>query len=263
MTNLTVIIPLVAYVDDHKTYYDRSINSLVAADAAEELSVIFVGPDSALKAAKEYDLGKREVLYLTNNKNTDLANQVTKAVKDVKTEWFSVLEFDDDFMPYWFSEVEKYMASQSDTALFLPLMEVYDQQKPELGAVAYANEPVWASSFSEEIGFIDTGALKNHYNFIVSGGVFRKSDFVGVGGLKCSIKVFFWYELLLRLCHNGKKVFVIPKVGYNHYVNREGSLTSIYQGMEQAEIDFWFSTAQDEYVYKTDRKKTYEATPAE
>ena len=142
------------------------------------------------------------------------------------------------------------------------LNEIFDFTKKDMGAIAYGNEPVWSSSFSEELGYIDVDCLKNHFNFIVSGGIFKKSDFLSVGGLK-SIKVFFWYELLLRLCHNGKKVYVVPKIGYEHYVNRPDSLTTEYQQLTQKEIDFWFNTAQEEYVYKTDRKKKYETTSNE
>ena len=47
---------------------------------------------------------------------------------------------------------------------------------------------------------------------------------------------------------------VIPKVGYEHYVNIEGSLSSKFYEMGTEELDFWFNTAREEYVYKTDRK---------
>jgi hypothetical protein len=42
-----------------------------------------------------------------------------------------------------------------------------------------------------------------------------------------------------------------------HMVNRDGNMTSLIQEKTQEEIDFWFNTAQEEYAYKTDRKKTY------
>mgnify|MGYP003550623004 FL=1 len=60
------------------------------------------------------------------------------------------------------------------------------------------------------------------------------------------------------MSHNDKKIYVIPKIGYEHYLNVDNSLSSTFATIETDEIDFWFKTAQDEYVYKTDRKKTYE-----
>lgn len=257
MKDLTIIIPLAEYKDEHASLYQRSFKSITYADTSSEVSVIVIGPTSAINEAKNFDFGEREVLFIENNKNTELQFQVNKAVKDVKTSYFSVLEFDDSYTDLWFKTIEHYTKHQPETTLFLSLMEVFDNTKPELDAIAYANEPVWAASFSDEIGYLDNDSLKNYYNFIVSGGVFKKSDFLSVGGLKNNIKVFFWYELLLRLTQNDKKVFVIPKIGYEHYVNVEGSLSSLYATMSHHELDFWFKTAQEEYLYKTDRKKEY------
>lgn len=258
MKDLTIIIPLVEYKEELSTYYERSISSILRNDVDEEIAIIFVGPSSSIRYIKDtFTFTSRDVLYIENNKNTEFTFQVNKAVKDVKTAYFSVLEYDDAYTSIWFKNVAYYVGHQPETSLFLSLMEIYDEQHPEVGGIGYANEPVWASSFSDEIGFVDNDSLKNFYNFIVSGGVFKKSDFLSVGGLKNNIKVFFWYELLLRLTHNDKKVYVIPKIGYEHYLNVENSLSSTFAAMEREELDFWFKTAQEEYVYKTDRKKSY------
>jgi hypothetical protein len=258
MKDLTVIIPLVEYRDELSELYKRSIESVNDNDLSEELSLIFVGPTSSIKYIKDnFGFGDRDVLFLENNKNVEPQFQINKAVKDVKTTYFSILEFDDNYTNIWFKNVKEYIEYYPETSLFLPLIEVFDYERPELGGVAYANEPVWSTAFSEEIGYLDVDAVKNYYNFIVSGGVFKKSDFIAVGGLKNNIKVFFWYEFLLRLVNNEKKAFVIPKVGYEHYVNVNGSLSSRYGQMDRDELDFWFTTAQEEYLFKTDRKKTY------
>jgi hypothetical protein len=63
---------------------------------------------------------------------------------------------------------------------------------------------------------------------------------------------------LLRLTNKGKKVFVMPKVGYVHMLGREGSLMEQYrEQMDADESKFWFDTAKQEYFYKDDRNKTY------
>ena len=257
MKDLTIIVPLVEYTDDMKNMFNASFGSILTADYNEDAKVIFIGPSSSIKVAKEYEWGNREVLYLENDKNLAPQYQINKAVKDVTTAYFTILEFDDKFNSFWFDEVEKYIQHYPEVGLFLPLMEVYDFKNQERGAVAYANEAAWSSSFTDEIGYLDVEALKNHFNFIVSGSVFKKSDFNFVSGLKNNIEVFYWYEFLLRFCHNGKKAYVIPKVGYEHMVNRDGNMTSIIQDKSSEEIDFWFTTAQEEYPYKADRKKTY------
>lgn len=253
MKELTIIVPLVEYTTEMKKMFDTSIGSIINKD----VSVIFIGPSSSIEIVKQYEWDDKDVLFLENEKNLTPQYQINKAVKDVKTEYFSILEYDDKYTDFWFDEVEKYTKHFPNVSLFLPLIEAYDFQRLDLGAVAYANEAVWSSSFSEEIGYLDIESLKNHFNFIVSGGVFKKNDYNIVGGLKNSLEVFFWYEMLLRYCQNDKKVYVIPKVGYEHMINREGAMTSIIQEKTQDEIDFWFKTAQEEYLYKTDRKKSY------
>lgn len=260
MKELTIIVPLVEYRDELNKLFTRSINSVTYQDKEEVVPMIFIGPTSSINYIKDnFNFGERDVLFIENNKNIELQFQVNKAVKDVKTKYFTVLEFDDAFTHIWFNNVETYINAIENVSLFLPLTEVFDEKHPELGGVGYVNEPVWSASFSEEMGYLDTGALKNYYNFNVTGGVFNKADYLSVGGLKNNIKVFFWYELLLRMTHNDKKVYVIPKVGYEHYVNVDNSLSYQFSQMEQKELDFWFDAAGSEYIYKTDRKKSYTA----
>jgi hypothetical protein len=255
MNNMTIIVPLVEYNEEHKYFLERMWKSVLSTEVA---NVIFVGPSSAISEVKKFEMPETmDVLYLENNKNTELQFQINKAVKDVKTDYFSILEFDDAYTSFWFNNVETYIEAQPETSLFLPLIEILDYEHLDVGPISYANEPVWASFFSDEIGCIDNASLQNFFNFIISGGVFKKSDFLSVGGLKCNIKIFFWYELLLRMTHNDKKVYVIPKIGCEHIVNRKDSLTAQFAATEQDEVDFWFETAKEEHLYKTDRKKAF------
>ena len=72
------------------------------------------------------------------------------------------------------------------------------------------------------------------------------------------MKLTFWYEFMLRLTHNEKKIRVIPKVGYRHLIGREGSLYSIYAStIDKDESEWWYETAKKECSHTTDRKKQY------
>ena len=56
----------------------------------------------------------------------------------------------------------------------------------------------------------------------------------------------------------GKKIYVIPKVGYYHTANRPGSITMNYvDTMTEREADWWIDLAKKEYFFPQDRKKTY------
>jgi len=139
----------------------------------------------------------------------------------------------------------------------LPLTEVIDFDSNEI--IGYSNEAFWASSFSDEIGFVDIESLQNYLSFNASGAVFKTNDFVSIGKLKESMKLVFWFEYLLRSLHENKKIFVIPKVGYYHFTGRKDSLTGEYiETMSEKEADWWIDLAKKEYFFKKDRNKVYE-----
>ena len=93
----------------------------------------------------------------------------------------------------------------------------------------------------------------------MTGSVFNTDDWNEVGGLKPSIKLTFWYEYMLRATNKDQKIFVVPKVGYNHYMGRKDSLTENYRNnMSKEEQEFWFKLAKKEYFFKEDRNKTFE-----
>jgi hypothetical protein len=125
--------------------------------------------------------------------------------------------------------------------------------------IGFGNAEVYASSFSNEIGYLDNDCLQNYFDFYLTGSIFNTADWKEVGGLKPSIKITFWYEWLLRATNKGKKVFVIPKVGYNHSLGRKGSLVEVYkETVDPVESQWWFDLAKRESLFKEDRKKEYE-----
>ena len=160
-------------------------------------------------------------------------------------------------MDIWFKNVEKYIEYKPEVSVFLPLEELVDYSKNQV--IGYGNEAPWASSFSNEIGYIDNDCLQQYFDFYLTGSVFNVEDWKNYGGLKPSIKISFWYEFLLRMTNKGKKVFVIPKLGYKHYVDRENSLYDMYRKtIDEKESSWWFELAKQESNFKEDRNKTYE-----
>jgi hypothetical protein len=257
MKKITAVIPLNKYDDTVKEMLGSSIKSFIETSKNNPADLLIVGPKEVLDQVKE-DYKEVEATYVDTT-DSWFSSQINVAAKKVKTEYFSILEYDDEYTPIWFDNVEKYIEAGDDIAVYLPLTEVFDYQHKEQGPVGYVNEAVWASSFSEKLGYFDNECLQDYLIFNTTGGVFRTKDFIEVGGLKESMKLSFWYEFLLRAINKGKNVFVIPKVGYFHIVNRNGSLATDYaQNMDDRESEFWVELARKEYLYKTDRKKTYE-----
>ena len=257
MKQITAVIPLNKYDETVKDMLEIALKSYVETSKNNPADLMIVGPKEVLDKVKE-DFPAVEATYVDTT-DSWFSAQINAAAKKVKTDYFSILEYDDEYTPIWFDNVAKYIAAGDDIAVYLPLTEVFDAQHKEEGPIGYANEAMWASSFPEKIGFFDSECLQDYLTFNTTGGVFRTKDFIEIGGLKESMKLSFWYEFLLRAVNKDKNVFVIPKVGYFHLVNRTGSLADEYAtNMSERESEFWVELARKEYLYKTDRKKTYE-----
>lgn len=250
MKGLTIIIP----VGEKMSKDELSLLSKAFKSAEGNADrIIVIGGQEAIDSAKKKKLTADFIV----NETPSLASNINKAVKETDTDFFSVLEFDDEYTKNWFRNVEEYLNfGETEKSILLPLAELVDENGESVG---YANEAFWASSFSEELGYADISSIENYLGFLTSGGVFRKKDFVSVGGLKESMKLVFWYEFLLRALYKEKKVFVVPKVGYLHRINREDSLSSVYEKtMSEKEAEWWLETAGKEYFFPQDRNKVYE-----
>lgn len=250
MKDITVIIPLVDSGDEK--LLEKARKSIKGVS-----SIIYVGPKDALP--EKLKSGESTV---KNEGETDFCSQINLALELVKTKYFSILEFDDEYTPIWFKNVEDYVKKcPVEASVYLPLVEIYDFNSQDKSPIGYANEAVWASAFSDEIGCIDATCLEDYSEFNLTGAVFNTKDFKEIGGLKPSIKFAFWYEFLLRAAHNEKRLFVIPKVGYHHFMNRSGSLMDVCQKeLSNEEAEKWMEIAKKEYFFTKERdiKELYE-----
>jgi len=248
MEELTVIIPVHEYNENVSKYLQLAIDS-VKEQTEQPQTIIIVGPkivvDSILK-----DSPKESFKFVINDGETDYCSQVNLGVTNCKTKYFSILEYDDTYNKIWFKNVKSYIKVKPEYSIFLPINKFVEEDGKEIGT---SNEICWAMAFANELGVIDADILESYYDFSVTGGVFRTDDFIESGLLKPSIKLSFWYEYLLRTVNEGIKVFVIPKNGYNHTVNRKGSLMDSIVGMTGKERNFWMKLAKKEYFFKKER----------
>lgn len=253
MKDLTVIVPLNEYNDEVKGLLHKALLSFEKAKRDDEEVLVVSSKDINEKVKKDFPNLKKFV----ESTSTDFQTQINEATNSCR-KYFSILEFDDEYTPNWFKNVEEYFSDTDDISIYLPLTEVCLFDKPEKGSIGYVNEAVWALSFSDELGYLDLESLLGYMNFNTTGGVFKTSDFVEIGKLKRLIKLTFWYEFLLRAVHNGKKVYVVPKVGYIHTLNRKGSLSSMYnETISNDESDFWIELAKKDYLFKKERDITH------
>lgn len=241
MKDLVVIIPMHEFGSDNIELLNKAVESV--PEGVKTILSVKKGVDGrTLKGVSE------RLTVLSESEGDSFAELVNAAVDKIEEKWFSILEFDDTYTPIWLTNAKKYMDFMPDTSVFMFLEDITDFNNGKY--VGFGNAEAYASSFSNEIGYIDNDCLQNYFDFYLTGSIFNTADWREVGGLKPQIKLTFWYEWLLRITNKNKKVFVIPKVGYNHRLDRKGSLVQIYRdSMSKEEVEFNFDLAKREYFF--------------
>ena len=246
--DITVIIPVHVWDDDVKKMFTEARNSV---DKGVNVMVV-----TTKELKKEFQGTKDKVV--ASSDGSSFQHLVNLGVDNLKTEWFSILEFDDEYSAIWFDNFIKYQEYNQQYNIFMPLNDLYNVEGGKDEFVGNGNEVVMASSFSEEIGVIDLDSLDNYFSYYVPGSVIRTSTYKELGGLKENIKLTFWYEFMLRAARNGEKMYVVPKVGYAHVLGRKGSLMEEYRNtIDKDESEFWFNQAKKQSYHKKPKDVQY------
>jgi glycosyltransferase involved in cell wall biosynthesis len=254
--DITVIIPV---FNVNLTLFNNAITSLKQQFEVPQEVLVVVGDETEdYKIVKDVDYGGLNVTILNHKESTSFATQMNLGVDACKTKWISFLEQDDEMSSLWFKNVVRYRDVYKDVHIFLPLIL---DVSPEGLFLGMANDAVWASEFSDEIGYLDNAALLRYQNFNFDGMVMLKEVYQEFGGIKDSVKLTFMYEFLLRLTYHSSKVMVIPKLGYKHMNLRVGGLFDKYKNeLTYDESRWWLALAKKEYFHINDRKIQYEKT---
>ena len=259
MDNVTVIVPVHEISDEVRKYLKEALESVGKQDKIDYLpKIIIVSPKSIFEDIKRevvdlIDL-TLNVEFLVNDGKTDFQSQVNFASESVDTDYFTILEFDDQLSTTYFKIAEQYIKSYSDVDLFLPFII---ETTIENQAIKITNEQPWARNYVGEngtLGFMNNAVLDNVTDFKFTGAIFKKSEFDNLGKLKVNIKLTFTLEFLYRILNNGGKIFSLPKIMYKHTANRVDSLFDMYsKTMSMPERKFWFDTAKKEANFFNDR----------
>lgn len=255
--SISVILPVHKLTDETKVLFSRAIQSIVDQKTVPE-KLLVVAPSSNLELItylEAFEWKELDVTIIKNDGEFDFSSQINLGVSKSTTEWFSILELDDEYSNIWFDNVVKYKAVYGDVDVFLPvIIDVNDKEE----FIGFTNEAVWAAEFSDIMGHLDLNCLLKYQNFNFDGMVMKKSIYEENGGLKPSMKLTFIYEFFLRMTNLSVNMMVIPRFGYKHINQREGSLFSDYKtSLTPDEARWWMATAKKEYYHTTDRNITY------
>ena len=124
--NITVVLPL-HELDGEKniSLFRNALKSVSEQKTVpKELLIVVPTTSSVSSFLKEYDFTEfnMTIRVVLNDGDSDFASQMNKGVSEVKTEWFSILEFDDEYSVNWFKNVDKYITAHKDVELFMPII---------------------------------------------------------------------------------------------------------------------------------------------
>ena len=259
MKDISIILPIHLMDEDHKIMFNNAVESV--QPFYNDVKLVIVAPKKLIKDIKVV-AENLEVQMVSNEGETDFCSQVNLGIQNCGTEWFSILEVDDEYRPNWLKSVSDYRAENPDVEVFLPIIRDVNVEGKFL---SFTNEAPWAYGFSEKQGVLENEALLDYQNFQTSGGLYKTQTVIDNGMFKENIKLTFTYEFLLRLTHNNVPVMVVPRIGYQHVNFRENSLFWNYKNGEdsklnQDEVTFWLETAKREFFFKNKRDVTYEVS---
>lgn len=259
--SISVILPIkTGKTGSFTDFFDKCIQSVkYQNENLEELIIVHGAEDYLTNFLHDYDFSGITVTLESWTSEPNFAKQVNHGVSLAKSNWCSILEFDDEYSNIWFKNVIKYIDIYKDVDAFLPIVVDVDEK---LVFAGFTNEATFAANVSSEMGILTNETLQSFQNFQISGMVFSKEKYLQVGGLKSNLKLTFGYELFLRLTHNSAKIMTIPRIGYKHMNLREGSIFWNYKNGEdkitQNEAKFWIDSAKKEYFYTNEREIKYE-----
>ena len=257
MKNITVILPVHRIEDSYRVMLDNAIKSV--EQFHEDVKLMIVCPPS-VKSELTNISEVLDVNIVTNNSKTDFCSQVNLGIEKCDTEWFSILEVDDEYKSIWLKSTNEYVKTYTDVDVFLPVVKDINTDG---NFVSFTNESTWAYGFTEKQGVLDNEVLLDFQNYQISGGLYKTQVIKDNGSLKENIKLTFGYEFLLRLTHNNVKIMTVPRVGYQHLNFREDSLFWSYKNddtnkLSEDEAKFWLETAKKEFFFKNKRDVNYE-----
>ena len=257
--NITIILPVHTVEGDYKEMLKMALESV--EDFHNDVKVKIVCPTNVKNKLKDFEFGQKlEVEVVSNtSKETDFCSQVNLGIENCDTEWFSILEVDDEYKKGWLNSMNTYKNENPNVDVFLPIVKDINEEGK---FVSFTNESAWAYGFTDMQGFIDNEVLLEFQNYQISGGLYRTQKIKDNGSLKENIKLTFGYEFLLRLTHNGVRVMTVPRVGYQHVNLREDSLFWLYKNKEEnilseKEVKFWLDSAKKEFFFKNKRDVNY------
>ena len=108
--DVSVILPIES--SKHRSFeelFERAIKSVQNQTVdVNELVIVHTSEESLKNFLSNYNFEGLNVVKIENDGSKDFATQVNLGVKNSKSKWVSILEFDDEYSSIWFKNVNRF-----------------------------------------------------------------------------------------------------------------------------------------------------------
>lgn len=257
LEQLSIVIPIHEFNPEvDSDYLNKCLESIEATKlfSPKEIVLLVTTEDPSFKKLKGI-----KVIKNTTDK-TDFYSQINHYTSICKTEFFSVVEFDDEVSETYLKSFNDYYLNKKDVSVFIPMIVEVNQENT---FIKFSNaEPLSRGLIQEgPLCYLPHEQSKMLRSTLISGSFFKTEDLKEVGGFKTNLKISNNFEFIMRCTYSEKKVFVIPKLIYLHKNHRPNSALDQISKSEitKEEVLFWYEIAQKEFYYKRDREVEYSA----
>ena len=133
MKNITIILPVYKLDSDDIEMLHKALLSV--EDFHNDVKIIVVCPSYLKSIISGIDFGQKlevKIIYNSTSK-TDFCTQINIGIDECNTEWFSILEIDDEYNKIWLSSMNEYIKSFNDVDVFLPVVKDVNVEGKFLG----------------------------------------------------------------------------------------------------------------------------------
>ena len=94
-------------------------------DFHNDIYLTIICPTDVKNKLDNFEFGQKLEVKLLENKTNDssFSNQINLGIEDCSTEWFSILEIDEEFKNVWLSSVNEYIKNNPTVDVFLPIVK--------------------------------------------------------------------------------------------------------------------------------------------
>jgi len=229
---------------------------------------------------REEIVSKNDINYVIEITNSDtfqkVFNEAANYANINEYNFFSVIEYDDVLDNKWIEKVSLFANDKKDIDVFLPLT----REMSNGVFLGFFNEASWVDGYAEEAGFFDSNLLLRFNCINITGSVFKTESLISKSEnkdgvykpIKESMKIGYSYEFFLRMIYESLKMFTVPRIGYEHRIDRPSESVNYFSskiprditmkteengGISAEEQIFWLNLAKKEYFIDTDRGLTF------